>query len=125
MAGGQPEGRDRKGRSGHSLTRRKEELQATVKTLTLSVASQKADGGKSKVSPSSSGSMATERRDGSDGKTPSEGERAGTAAPVEPVPNSGETRGASQSTSKGQNKTSSQPSVRCFLPSTTCRRLQT
>ena len=118
MAGGQPEGRDRKGRSGHSLTRRKEELQATVKTLALSVASQKADGGKRKVSLSSSGSMATERRDGSDGKTPSEGERAGTAAPVEPLPSSGETRGASQSKSKGQNETSPQSSVKCPFPST-------
>ena len=74
-----------------------------VKTLALSVAPQKADGGKSKVSPSSSGSMATERRDGSGDKTPSKGERAGTAAPVEPLPSSGETRRASQSKSKAKS----------------------
>ena len=90
----------------------------TVKTLALSAAPQKADGGKSKASPSSSGSMAKERRAGSGNKTPSDGERAGTAARVEPSPSSGEKRMAIQSKSKEKTEEPSQPSVKCPFPST-------
>ena len=90
-----------------------------------SVAPQKADGA-TKASPSSSGSMAKERRAGSGNKTPSDGERAGTAARVEPSPSSGEKRMAIQSKSKEKTEEPSQPSVKCPFPSTTtCRIPQT